>query len=134
MGSLCVCSCLCGCANVEARDPGSVSSFTTHPPCPRQKDLSLSTELTDWLDWLLPSSRNQLAQGYRLISTHSAFLHEGWRSELRLPGLHTGTSSAKLPPKPLAVFVQQTQKNKFSVYYMGRALMQQQVILAPSLT
>lgn len=85
---MCVCISVCVGAEEGARGSGwSSTTATPPPPAPASQDLSLSSKVTDWLDWLPPSSRDLLAQVYSLILMHSAFA--GQRPKLRASGLHS---------------------------------------------
>lgn len=87
---------------------GCLPLLLSTPPPPGQA-FSLSSEFTDWLDWLPPSSMDSTAQRYRLISTHSAlYMKAGDPNSSCFQSRHFICH-----PKPLVVFVQQIKQKCF---------------------
>lgn len=123
MSVVCVYVCV---LNVEARGLSIFLYCSLSPPsAPDRISPWVQSSLTG-LDWLPPSSRDRFAQGYRLNINTLCFLHEGWRSKLSLHVCRAGT--LYLPP-PVPSCLCSTKKTKyFSVYSIGGAPMQQQVM------
>lgn len=106
---LCVCSCVWvyGMWRLGVQ-VGCLPLLLSTPPPPGQA-FSLSSEFTDWLDWLPPSSMDSTAQCYRLISTHSAlYMKAGDPNSSCFQSRHFICH-----PKPLVVFVQQIKQKCF---------------------